>query len=246
MIGHKKNIERMSLQIFSFFHHTLYGLATLSFLLPGCAKKVTVNGQDVDKSKQLLTQSPETITEQVSKIADEPPKPQAQVVNIDLPDGFSSDREYFQSRSSITLTLSGKIFEPGDEFSMINQTSGQPLVEKRPISLQLFDNQDDFYDLMATQSDIFIKIYPLSSEYRNKLAYGTNNLELKVKGQKEKTAKRSVVLRDFNVFGVQTLRFADSKQKSGALQGEVSGYLKQVVKGHQSVLSSGFLMMVNQ
>lgn len=220
----------------------------------GCAKQVKVNGQDVAANKNKIGQSPAGSVGETppavsgpppDTVTPEPTPPAGAREPSEVEDGLGSERTYFQTRSTIVLAVSGAAAEPGEEFSLVNRTTDQVLVDREPLSLDLTGPLLAGFRLKSSASGTQLRLYPAAPEMNGKLAYGANELELTVDGDAPRVAKHRIVLRDFAAGAVQGLYFDGNRQRAGKLQGEISPLAQPSVRGGKSRLTTGFVPLIN-
>jgi hypothetical protein len=220
----------------------------------GCTKQVTVNGQDVAANKNKIGQSPTgSIGETPQAIGGPPatdvapaPTPSGgEAKPSEVVDGLSSERTHYQSRSTIVLTVSGKAAQAGDEYSLVNRTTSQILIDREALALNLVGPLLPGYLLKSSSSGAQVRLYPMAPELDGTLAYGENELELTVDGEAPRVAKHRIVLRDFSTGAVQTLFFDGNRQRAGKLQGEISTLTKPSTRSSKSRITTGFVPLIN-
>jgi hypothetical protein len=222
-----------------------------------CVKRIKVNGQDVAANKNKLGRGPTDTMGETSPAVEEPPAasggeapvpmpPVGRPEPLEISGGLSGSRTHFQSRSTITLSISEEALLPGEEFSLLNKTTDQLLIERQPLSLDLAAPLLSGYQLVAAPSDTYLRLYPTAPDMAGKLTYGDNELQLMTDGEAPKVARRSIVLRDFSVGAIQLLHFDGNRQRAGKLQGGISTFTTPTVRGGKSLLTTDLVPMINQ
>lgn len=165
---------------------------------------------------------------------------------IEIPGALSANRDYFQTRSIMTLKIAPESVETGDLFSLFNTSTNEQLVDPRALALGTNDTSGEPFSLSTSGVQVFVSLYLLDPNILNKFSYGSNNLRLDIESATPKTAYKTVYLRDFKLLGTQASHFTEMKQRVGGFQGEVSVIRRPVLKAGPNVMTQGFLMMVNQ
>jgi hypothetical protein len=136
--------------------------------------------------------------------------------------------------------------EPGDLFSLLNVSTNEEIIEPRPLSLGPIDTSGESFSLATSGVQVFVSLYLLDPNFAQKFTYGPNLLRLSIDSAQPKVDEKTVYLRDFKLFGTQTSRFSENKQRIGGFQGEVSSLRRPMLKAGPNIMTNGFLMMVNQ
>jgi hypothetical protein len=197
-------------------------LATLGFC--ACAKKVTINGQDVANNKKLLGETP-----QPAATVAPPVQPQGAPVN--LPNALSAPRQYSQTRGSFGLSIAAVAFAAGDTFTVTDDASGKTLLDHMPASAAI---------------TLSLTLYPLDPALAGKFVYGDNPLHLLVNDAEPKTSATTVHLNDFTVFAPATATFPAGGQRRHGLQGGFSQWRQDATSSGVSSLTTGLVPMVNR
>jgi len=165
---------------------------------------------------------------------------------IAIPGALTANRSYFQTRSVMSLKIAPETVEPGDLFSLFNVSSNEELVEPRPLALGPVDTMGEPFSLSTSGVQVFVSLYLIDPRLSQKFVYGANTLRLSIDSAQPKTDEKTIYLRDFKLFGTQTARFGENKQRLGGFQGEVSTIRRPILKAGPNIMTTGFLMMVNQ
>ena len=172
---------------------------------------------------------------------------------IPLEDGTKGNRLYFQSNSVISLTLNATQVKKGDQFNLINETTGQTLIDDQALGLHNpeEDRERHGFALVGDDGyDITVRIYPNSEVNANKLVYGDNQLRFNIDGNEgPRYLERVVVLRDFPMFGSGGLRANEEDPTGSGLRGWFTGIVRPIVRGEDAngngyVLRTGFFHAV--
>ena len=172
---------------------------------------------------------------------------------IPLEDGAIGNRLYFQSNSVIALSLSATQVKKGDQFNLVNETTGQTLIDEQALGLTDSQSDPEQQGFSLTDGggyDITVRIYPNSEVNSNKLVYGDNQLRFNINGNDgPRYLERVVVLRDFPMFGSGGLRANEEDSTGGGLRGWFTGIVRPIVRGEDAdgngyVLRTGFFHSV--
>jgi hypothetical protein len=217
----------------------------VSMISAGCQSKVEIRTTSAPTESKKSSQTP----------AD--PNPGAppdttggtttgKVEPIDMPGALSANRTYFQTRSVVNLKIAPDSVEPGDLFSLFNTSTNEELVEPRPLGLGPVEQTGEPFSLGMSGVQVFVSLYLIDPNFANKFTYGPNTLRLNVESAQPKTAQKTIYLRDFKLMGTSASHFSENKQRLGGFQGEVSSIRSPVLKAGPNVMTTGFLMMINQ
>ena len=170
---------------------------------------------------------------------------------ISIDDGAEGLRHYFQSSSVITLNLNQDQIKNGDRFALINETTGETLIEQQALDLSEDSFTGEGFVLQQDGLDVQIRVYPRSKINIDKLIYGANQLRLEIEDKDgPKHLEHEIVLRDFPMFGMSGALFSENQASFNGLQGSFTGIVRPIVRGTNEsgkgyVLRSGFFHAVN-
>ena len=165
-----------------------------------------------------------------------------------IPDGFSSNRSYFQSRSTIAVSISSKLVSPGEQFSLLNETTKSKLIDRQALTFGLDAHTSHDGDLTAQPSyQVTVQFFPLDQETLGRFTYGSNTLRVVTDG--DKAAEQEVTLRDFPISGMPLAFFDNGEQRQEGergFQGELSLLARSVGTNGQGYLINGMMNIINQ
>lgn len=171
---------------------------------------------------------------------------------VEIPNGLNSERTYFQNRSAISLNISSELLKAGEQYSVINDSTTSTIIDQKEFSLDLSDennSQDSQWSLLDTSTGL-LKLYLLDSTVAKGFSQGENILRVTSKdtdGQPGKTAKISIYLQDFTVFGFTSLLFPEGNQRMDGLQGSFEPVTNSIVTSQDhGFMATGFLSICNQ
>ena len=198
--------------------------ASLSLCL-SCAKKVVVNGRSIDNIKGQVTS--------------------ATAKPVTLPSTLGVDRTYFQTRSTILLSISGPDFVVGRDFSLSNNTTKQVLIDRQILSLEDEAVMPSGISLFSNQAKVKVALHLLNPALGGKFTYPQDELQLTIHADPPIVSKKSIVLRDFRAGSMQVLHFDGNRQRSGSLQGELAPMQNAILRTDQTMLTTGFVPLIN-
>ena len=170
---------------------------------------------------------------------------------ISIDDRAVGQRHYFQSRSVITIPLNQDHIKNGDRFAVVNETTGEILIDQQELDLSGDLQAGEGFDLLQEGFDVLIRIYPRSEINFDKLVYGSNKFRLDIEGKEgPKFLEHEIVLRDFPMFGTNGALFSKDQSNFNGLQGSFTGIVRPIVRGTDEagkgyVLRSSFFHAVN-
>jgi len=172
-----------------------------------------------------------------SAVAPSPP-PAVEVV-----EGFDETRIYYQSRGVITIKPAPGLLGEGDEFALVNETSGKTLIERQPVAPSLTDTGE--FSLLERGYDVLVRLYPSDESLLGKFVYGDNALKLSAwRDGDERYAATAIKLQDFDVQGPALAAFHADVQVAGNFQGWMNLTTSPVVRAG-STLTTGVFNIVN-
>ena len=149
---------------------------------------------------------------------------------IDLRSGFVGQRQYYQSRSMISLNVNDEQIEDGDTFSLSNASNGAVLIPSQRMNIGHGLRLTNGYSLAGEGYSVSVQIFPQSADMIGKLEYGRNLLHLEVSSAKGLRAwEKEVVLEDFPIFGLSRATFSKNSQVEEGFQGWFPGVVRPVV-----------------
>jgi hypothetical protein len=176
--------------------------------------------------------------------AGEPPRGEP----VEVPGSLATAREGYQSRGIIALDVKSSAIQLGDEFSLVNETTGAALIEQEQPKLALAGADESGWYLDGY--DVTLRIYLLNPDFAQSFAPGTNNLRLHVSSAGDETgrvAKASVTLRDFPVFGGTIGAYESGEQRSRGFEGGFTPFGNSTVSSKgKSLLMTGLGNIVDK
>lgn len=171
----------------------------------------------------------------------EPPQP------VEVDSGFDEARIYYQSRGVVTIKPAPGLLGEGDEFSLVNVTSGATLVERQPVAASLgVAGEDVAFALLERGYDVLVRLYPTDESMLGKFIYGDNQLKLSAwTDGEERFSATAIKLQDFDIQGPALAAFSGDVQVSGDFQGWMSLTTSPVVAQDGSTLTTGVFAIVN-
>jgi hypothetical protein len=221
------------------FNTSFLGIALSSLLLTvsGCRQQsISINGHDVGATIGKITNLP------------------AIGSFIPIPDPFSAERAYFQSRGVITLDLIGDVFTSAESLQLTNETTNSQLVDAPLASINLVGSGSEAQPTYPTDpvvllnggSDVLIRFYPLDPGMTGKFSYGSNALALHVNEEADvKVATHAVVLKDYPFQTMGLSAFATPTQRLGGLQIQVDYLAGPLAPSTKSTLTVGSVGLAN-
>lgn len=176
--------------------------------------------------------------------AGEPPRGEP----VEVPGSLAAAREVYQSRGVIALDVKSSAIQLGDEFSLVNETTGAALIEQESPKLALAaDDESGWY---LDGYDVTLRIYLLNPDFAHSFAPDANNLRLHVSSSQDeigRVAKTLVTLRDFPVFGGTIGAFESGEQRSRGIEGGFMQFGNSTVSSKgKGLLVTGFSNIVNK
>lgn len=150
----------------------------------------------------------------------------ARARGVEVPDFYSTNRNYVQSRGVIAFTLKPSYIGDAHELSLRNLTTKQPIFENQRVSLGLeeyWSADDNGTTLSSSSDELVVRIYPTLPDRANRLIYGENRLRLTALGPRGKRYRdENINMKDFYFFG---MNFSGdiSNLNSASLQGGITG-----------------------
>lgn len=167
---------------------------------------------------------------------------------VEVPGSLAAARTVYQSRGVIALDVKSSAIQLGDEFSLVNETTGAALIEQERPKLALAGDDDSGWYLDGY--DVTLRIYLLNPDFAQSFAPGTNNLRLHVSSSEDqigRVAKTLVTLRDFPVFGGTIGAFESGEQRSRGFEGGFVQFGNSTVSSKgKGLLITGFSNIVNR
>lgn len=203
-------------------------------MLDGCQKISSLRGEQRDDSRSTQ------------------PLPTTHGDPVEIPNSLSGERTYFQSRSTISLKVSSDLLKAGEQFSLINDSTTSTIIDQKEFSLNLNDESDPdiTHWSLFDSSNGTLKLYFLDSAVTKGLAQGENILRLignSGSGQSSRTAKTSIYLSDFPLFGFTSSVFPSASQRVDGFQGGFEPVANSIVTSQdQGFMATGFLSISNQ
>lgn len=176
--------------------------------------------------------------------ASEPPRGEP----VEIPGSLAAAREVYQSRGVIILDVKSAAIQLGDDFSLMNETTGAELIEHEQPALGLAGDETSGWYLNGY--DVTLRIFLLNPEFAQSFAPGANNLQLRAWSEDDevgRVAKTLVTLRDFTVFGGTIGTFESGEQRANGFEGGFMQFENSMVtsKG-KGLLVTGFGNIVNR
>jgi len=168
---------------------------------------------------------------------------------IEIADGFSATRLYYQTRSVITLNIKATAVVSGDLISLHNDTTGLDLFDHQPLAFGLTaaDEPADVLSLDGAPYDIQIRLYPAATEFAGRFGYSVNKLRLIVNDAAQpKFSQSQIYLKDFPYFSAGSTNFSGSGQRTDGLQGGVSRLVSPSVTNGTATITTGMVNILNR
>ena len=218
-----------------------------------CSAKITATATNNRSSApQPAAETPSTAADDDAGKAAPPAPAPAEVVStatpIEIPDGFSATRRFYQTRSVITLNIKATAVVSGDLISLHNDTTGLDLFDHQPLAFGLTaDDPVDVLSLDGAPYDIQVRLYPAASTFAGRFAYDINKLRLVVDDKVQpKFSQSQIYLKDFPYFSAGSTNFSGSDQRTDGLQGSVSRLVSPSVTNGVAILATGMLNILNR
>jgi hypothetical protein len=178
---------------------------------------------------------------------DAPPAATHAATPIEVQDGFATARKYYQSRSVMTFDLDKNLAEAGDQLSLVNDSTGQSLIDSIPLAAGLTDLGDSVAPLTDAAFEIRIRLYPSAPSSAGRFAYGANVLRLLINDRvAPRFAKSAIFLRDFPFQGPRLALLADGVEGRAGFDADASTVVAPIVTNGTATLTSGFVPILSR